>query len=173
MRFTFPFGLFGYEPYVSTCMTSSPYTIGALSKTFACLKWCGNGRKSGSADSGLFGWKWKRKQLRGTTSCFRFHVSILRLSPEKISWFLWDCGKKYFWVELGWLFWKSHLSNPVKKKSRKMFHFINIFMEVTWKHGSRSRIHSSLQILLEAEVGTEAKVHRLHITAAAIFCISR
>ena len=30
MRFTFPFGLFGYEPYVTTCMTSSPYTIGAL-----------------------------------------------------------------------------------------------------------------------------------------------
>ena len=38
-----------------------------------------------------------------------------------------------------------------------MFHFINIFMEVTWKHGSGS----GLQIFLEAEV----KVHRFHITA--------
>ena len=39
-----------------------------------------------------------------------------------------------------------------------MFHFINIFMEVTWMHGSRSG--SGLQIFLEAE----AKVHRFHIT---------
>ena len=40
-----------------------------------------------------------------------------------------------------------------------MFHFINIFMEVTWKHGSGS----GLQIFLEAEA--EVKVHRIHITA--------
>ena len=41
-----------------------------------------------------------------------------------------------------------------------MFHFINIFMEVTWKHGSGSR--SGLQIFLEAQA--EVKVHRFHIT---------
>ena len=39
-----------------------------------------------------------------------------------------------------------------------MFHFINIFMDFTWKHGSGS----GLQIFLEAEA--EAKVHRFHIT---------
>ena len=42
-----------------------------------------------------------------------------------------------------------------------MFHFINIFIEVTWKHGSGSG--SGLQIFLEAEA--EAKVHRFNITA--------
>ena len=41
-----------------------------------------------------------------------------------------------------------------------MFHFFNIFIEVTWKHGSGS----GLQIFLEAEAEAEAKVDRFHIT---------
>ena len=43
-----------------------------------------------------------------------------------------------------------------------MFLFINIFIEVAWKHGSRG----GLQIFLEAEADAEAIVHRFHITAS-------
>ena len=119
---------------------------------------------SGTADLGIFGWKRKQLIVTASASCFCFHVSILRLSPEKMSWFFSDCGKQYFLVEFGWLFWKLHLSNPVKKNGRKMFHFIDIFMEVTWKHGSGSESgsKSSLQIFLEAEA--EVEVHCFHIT---------
>ena len=51
-----------------------------------------------------------------------------------------------------------------------MFHFKDNFVEVIWKHGSRSGsghrggCGSNLQIFLEAEAEVEAKRHHFHIT---------
>ena len=80
--------------------------------------------------------------------------------------YLWDCRKKYFWVEFGRLLWKSHLSILIRNFLTRNVSLHWWYLEVAWKHGSGSGSRSRLQISLEAEA--EVKLHRFHIPTAVI-----
>ena len=127
---------------------------------------CRNRSWSRSTDIGRFGWKWKQKQLKGITSasCFRCHVSVLRLTLKKLCYIYWDCGKICCGLNLKGCF-ENHFV-----KVCQIFWTHNIFFDhyifssslKAWQvKQCRARSGSGLQFFQEAE----AKKHCFHITA--------
>jgi hypothetical protein len=85
---------------------------------------CGSG--SGSADFGLFGWKWLRGTASASASCFRFQEGILRLSLEKMTVIIFEIvGKNIFGLNLEGSF-ENHICRfSLKNFQPVMFHFID------------------------------------------------